>query len=206
MRIAIIGAGHVGGALAQRFVQVGHTVLIGAQFPLSDKSINLANQIGQDRFMSIPMAVQQSEVIVLATPAAKTLEVVNDLGDTSGKVIIDAMNTGRGTGLAGFTTTTEAILAHTATTDVVKCFNTTGYENMLNPVYGGEGIDMFMAGNSDAAKATARQLAIDIGFANCYDLGGTDAVGLLEQLAMCWIKLAMGMGYGRNIGVKIVRR
>ncbi|RYC70296.1 NADPH-dependent F420 reductase [Spirosoma sordidisoli] len=206
MRIAIIGAGHVGGALAQRFVQVGHTVLIGAQFPLSDKSINLANQIGHDRFMSIPMAVQQSEVVVLATPAAKTLEVVNELGDTSGKVIIDAMNTGRGAGLTGFSTTTEAILAHTATTDVVKCFNTTGYENMLNPVYGEQGIDMFMAGNSDAAKATARQLAIDIGFTDCYDLGGTDAIGLLEQLAMCWIKLAMGSGYGRAIGFKIVRR
>jgi len=206
MRIAIIGAGHVGGALAQRFVQVGHTVLIGAQFPLSDKSINLANQIGHDHFTSIPMAVQQSEVVVLATPAAKTLEVVNELGDTSGKVIIDAMNTGRGAGLTGFGTTTEAILAHTATTNVVKCFNTTGYENMLNPIYGDQGIDMFMAGNSDAAKATARQLAIDIGFADCYDLGGTDAIGLLEQLAMCWIKLAMGSGYGRAIGFKIVRR
>lgn len=206
MIIAIIGTGNVGGALAQRFLHAGHTVLMGANFPLSSKSIKLAAIIGEDRFTTVAAAVGQAEVIVLATPAMRAVEVAQSLGDTSGKVIIDTMNTVRGMGPAGFATTTDAILAHTATPDVVKCFNSTGFENMLDPTYHGEGIDMFVAGSSARGKALATQLATDIGFAECYDLGGNDTFALLEQLALSWITLAIFQGHGRNIAFRVVKR
>jgi glutamate dehydrogenase/leucine dehydrogenase len=45
MKIAIIGSGNVGGALAQQWIKAGHSVLIGAKFPLSDKNIQLAAKI-----------------------------------------------------------------------------------------------------------------------------------------------------------------
>ncbi len=48
MKIAIIGAGNVGGALAIRLIQAKHQVLIGAKFPLSAKAIQLATKIGED--------------------------------------------------------------------------------------------------------------------------------------------------------------
>lgn len=206
MNIAVIGTGNVGGALAQGFIKAGHTVWMGANFPLSEKSINLATKIGEDRFTTVSSAVAQCNVVVLAIPAMKAIEVTHELGDTSGKVIIDTMNTVRGMGPAGFSHTTEAILANTATTDVVKCFNTTGFENLLDPFYKGEGIDMFVAGNSVKAKAIATQLAKDIGFGECYDLGGNDKFGLLEQLALNWITLAIFQGYGRGIAFKVVKR
>ena len=41
MKIAIIGSGNVGGALAQQWMKAGHHVMIGAKFPLSDKNIKL---------------------------------------------------------------------------------------------------------------------------------------------------------------------
>ncbi|UFH52147.1 NADPH-dependent F420 reductase [Spirosoma sp. KNUC1025] len=206
MNIAIIGAGNVGGALAQALIRAGHTVIVGANVPLSEKSIKLATKIGEDRFTNVRSAVAQCEVVVLATPAMKAIDVTQQLGDTAGKVIIDTMNTVRGMGPAGFTNTSDAILAHTATTDVVKCFNTTGFENMLNPIYQGEGIDMFMAGSSQRGKAIAAQLAKDIGFAECYDMGGNNNFGLLEQLALSWITLALFQGYGRNMAFKVVKR
>lgn len=206
MKIAIIGTGHVGGALAQGLVRAGHTVLMGANFPLSDKSIKLATKIGEDRFTSVASAVQQCDVVILAVPTLKTVEVVQALGDTTGKVLIDTMNTVGGMGPAGFSNTADAILAHTASTDVVKCFNSTGFENLLNPIYKDEGIDMFMAGNSEKGKEVAGQLAKDIGFAACYDLGNNDRFALLEQLAMNWITLAILQGHGRDIAFKIVRR
>lgn len=206
MKIAIIGTGNVGGALAQGFVRAGRTVLMGANFPLSDKSIKLAALLGEDRFTTVASAVAQCEVVVLAVPALKTIDVVQELGDTTGKIIIDTMNTVRGMGAPGFSTTSEAILAHTQSTDVVKCFNSTGFENMLNPVYQGEGIDMFMAGSSEKAKVVAHQLAKDIGFAECYDLGGNERFGLLEQLALNWITLAILQGNGRDMAFKVVRR
>lgn len=206
MNIAVIGTGNVGGALAQGFSKAGHTVWMGANFPLSEKSIKLATKIGEDRFTTVSLAVAHCEVVVLAIPAMKVIEVTHALGDTSGKVIIDTMNTVRGMGPAGFSHTTEAILANTATTDVVKCFNTTGFENMLDPIYKGEGIDMFVAGTSVKGKAIATQLAKEIGFAECYDLGGNDKFGLLEQLALNWITLAIFQGYGRGMAFKVVKR
>ena len=70
---------------------------------------------------------------------------------------------------------------------VVKCFNSTGFENMANPVYDGKGIDMFAAGSHAEAKAVARQLATDIGFGTCWDCGDDDKVELLEKFALSWI-------------------
>lgn len=206
MTISIIGSGNVGGALAQRFVDVGHTVLVGTRFPLSEKSMRLAAQIGEDRFTSPERATAQADVIVLATPALKVVEVVQELGDTTGKVIIDTMNTVRGMGPAGFTNTTDAILAHTATRDVVKCFNTTGFENMLNPQFGEQAADMFTAGDSTRGKAVATQLATEIGFGTCYDLGGNDTFTLIEQLALNWINLALFRGHGRGMAFKMLTR
>lgn len=206
MIIAIIGTGNVGGALAQRFVKAGHTVLVGARFPLSQKSITLATKIGEDRFTTPLAAAQQAEVIILATPATKAVEVAEELGDTTGKVIIDTMNTVRGMGPEGFSNTTDAILAHTATRDVVKCFNSTGFENMLDPHYGNEAADMFVAGDSAKGKAVAIQLAKDAGFGECYDLGGNDTFALLEQFALSWITLAIFQGYGRGIAFKVLKR
>lgn len=206
MKIAIIGSGNVGGALAQKFISAGHTVLMGAKFPLSEKSLKLATVIGEDRFTSIESAVQQCEVIVLATPAPMAIEVAQSLGDTTGKVIIDTMNIVMGRGPAGFTTTSEAILANTTTTDVVKCFNTTGFNNMLDPHYGNYAIDAFVAGDSEKGKAIASQLALDAGFGACYDVGGNDKFQLMEQFAFFWINLAMFKGYGRDIGFKLLTR
>lgn len=77
---------------------------------------------------------------------------------------------------------------------------------MSNPIYQGEGIDIFMAGNSLEAKALAKQLALDPGLANCRDFGGDEKVQLLEQWALCWINLAILQGHGRDLALKVVKR
>jgi len=77
---------------------------------------------------------------------------------------------------------------------------------MLNPVYNDEGIDMFMAGDSERAKSVARQLALDNGFSSCFDFGKSDKVELLEKFALSWINLAIMQGHGRNMAFKVVRR
>jgi hypothetical protein len=206
MKIAVVGSGNVGGALAQKFIKAGHTVLIGAKFPLSEKSIKLAAQIGEDRFTNVENAVKQCDVIVLATPAPTAAEVAQSLGDTTGKIIIDTMNVVMGRGPTGFANTSEAILANTQTRDVVKCFNTTGFNNMQTPQYQGVAIDAFMAGDSEKGKSIARQLALDAGFAECYNVGGNDKFSLMEQFAWFWINLAMFQGQGREIGFKLLKR
>lgn len=205
MTIAIIGSGNVGGALAQSFIKAKHTVLMGVRLPLSDKSLKLATVIGEDRFTSVENAAKQARVIIITTPPDAVLSLIPQLGDVSNKIIIDTTNSVR-TKPEGYATAYHAIKAITGNNHVVKCFNTTGFENMLNPIYNGEGIDMFCAGDSKEAKATAIQLSKDIGFSNCYDFGGDDKVQLQEQLALSWINLAIMQGHGRNLAFKIVRR
>lgn len=206
MKIAVIGSGNVGGALAQKWIKAGHSILIGARFPLSEKSIALATKIGEDRFTSIESAVQQCDVILLATPAKQSIAIAQSLGNTHNKIIIDSMNIIMGNGPEGFNNTTDAILANTVSIDVVKCFNTTGFNNMLNTQYGSENIDMFVAGDSEKGKKVAIQLAKDAGFGECYDIGGNDKFQLMEQFAWSWINLAMFKGHGREIAFKLLKR
>lgn len=206
MKIAIIGSGNVGGTLAKKWIKAGHTVLIGARFPLSEKNIKLATEVGEDRFTSVESAVRQCEVILMSTPAPTAVDVVKSLGDTTGKVIIDAMNIVMGRGPEGYKNTTTAILDNTPTKDVVKCFNTTGANNMQNPNYGNLALDVFVAGDSEKGKEVAIQLAKDAGFAECYPIGGNDKFELMEQFAWFWINLALFQGQGREIGVKLLKR
>ncbi|MBL7825966.1 MAG: NAD(P)-binding domain-containing protein [Saprospiraceae bacterium] len=204
MKIAIIGSGNVGGALAQQWLKAGHDVVVGANFPLSDKNTRLASQIGEHRFTTIQNAVQQSEVVLIATPPTAVFDIIEQIGDVFGKVLIDATNAVRQKP-APFDTVYHA-LAEKTNGKVVKCFNSTGFENMLNPVYHGEKIDMFMAGDDAEAKQTARQLALDAGFGTCWDFGPGDKVVLLEQFALSWINLAIMQGHGRDIAFRVVRR
>jgi predicted dinucleotide-binding enzyme len=205
MKIAIIGTGNVGGALAQQLIKSGHTVLMGAQYPLSEKSIKLATIIGEDRFAAIEKAAKQSEVIIITTPPDVVLNIIPKLGNIEGKTIIDATNSVR-VKPEPYPTAYDAIKAITKSDAVVKCFNTTGFENMLNPVYKSGAIDMFCAGDNKQAKLVATKLAGDIGFVSCFDFGGDDKVELLEKFALCWINLAIMQGHGRDIAFKIVRR
>ncbi|MBL7727549.1 MAG: hypothetical protein JNM68_07690, partial [Dinghuibacter sp.] len=138
------------------------------------------------------------------TPPTAVAAITEQLGDVSGKVIVDATNS-----IAVRPDPYRTVydyLAHHTPAHLVKCFNSTGFENMLQPVYHGEGIDMFMAGSSDIAKDIAVQLALDCGFENCYDFGGADKVGLLEQFAMAWINLAIVQQQGRNMAFRVVKR
>lgn len=204
MKIAIIGSGNVGGALAQQWVKAGHTVLIGAKFPLSDKNIQLATKIGEDRFAVIESAVRQCQVVLIATPPTAIFDIIEQMGDVSGKTLIDATNAVRQKP-APYDTVYHALAEKTAG-KLVKCFNSTGFENMQNPVYHSEKIDMFMAGDDPDAKEIAKQLALDAGFGTCWDFGKADKVVLLEQFALSWINLAIMQGHGRDIAFRVVRR
>ena len=203
MKIAIIGHGNVGGALAQSWARAGHQVMIGARDVQDAKALALAGH-SNISVHSILEAVAEAATLLVATPPQAAVSLAENWGDTAGKVIIDATNAVRvkpdpyPTAYHAFQKLTSA--------KVVKCFNTTGFENMQNPNYGDFALDMYMAGDDEDAKAVARQLAKDAGFEECYDFGKADKVELLEQFALSWINLAIMQGMGRDIGFKLVRR
>lgn len=204
MKIVIIGTGNVGSALAKGLAKAGHQVLLGVRNKIDFKGSELANEHNIS-VQTISEAASSSEVILIAAVPQAVKDIADQLGDISNKVIIDAMNSVR-VKPEPYSNTTEALMKLTNCKDIVKCFNTTGAENMGDPSYGGKGIDMFYAGDSEKAKKVAEQLAKEIGFENVYNFGGSDKFNLMEQFALSWINLAMMQGYGRNIAVKIVKK
>lgn len=205
MKIAIIGSGNVGSALGKGWLNAGHEVTFGVRDPQSLKTQKALALIPEAKVNTITQASKNADVIVITTPPEAVLELIPQLGDVSNKVIIDTTNSIR-TRPEPYATAYDAIKEMTKAQDMVKCFNSTGFENMLNANYGGEGIDMFAAGNSKKAKHVADLLAKDLGFATCYDFGGDDKVELLEKFALSWINLAIMQGHGRNLAFKLVKR
>lgn len=203
MKIAVIGSGNVGGALAMAWANAGHEIVLGVQDQSKFKGQDLLSHPGI-QVASIGEAVEQARVLLVAIPPQAIFSVLEQTGDLAGKVVMDATNS-VGTRPDPFPTVYHALKDRTRA-EVVKCFNSTGFENMKNPVYDGKGIDMFMAGDDLSAKEMARQLALDAGFGDCIDFGKGDKVELLEKFALSWINLAIMQGMGRNIAFKLVRR
>lgn len=204
-KIAIIGAGNVGSALGKGWLKAGHKVVFGVRDPQSEKTKKAMSLIPGAKTQGINEAGKNADIVVITTPPEAVLELIALLGDLADKVIIDTTNSVR-TKPEPFATAYHAIKEITKAQDIVKCFNSTGYENMSDPNYHGEGIDMFAAGNSARAKQVAEQLAKDLGFATCYDFGGDDKVELLEKFALSWINLAIMQGHGRNLAFKLLKR
>ena len=203
MKIAIIGAGNVGGALARNFASKGHQILLGLKDPQDPK--NKEDWPGEAyHFLSPAEAAQQADIGIMALPVPAIVPVLETLGDLSGKVFIDATNSVFGKP-EPYRTGYEA-LQEINKADAIKCFNTTGFENMQDPTYGGTAIDMFIAGGSASAKEQATALSKEAGFAAVYDFGGEDKVDLIEQFAFSWINLAIMQKEGRDIAFKVLHR
>jgi hypothetical protein len=205
MNIAIIGTGNIGTALGTSWAKAGHNINLGVRDPENFKGKEML-QLGNVKAMPIADAIKASDVILIAAVPQATADIVRSMGDVTGKVIIDAMNSVR-VKPEGYNNTFEALTDLAKGAEIVKCFNSTGFENMANPVYPNDvHIDMYAAGDSVRAKETAVQLAKDAGFAECYNFGGNDKVALLESFAMAWINLAIMQGQGRGIAFKIIKR
>src|SRR5688572_10479276 len=91
MRIAVIGAGNVGGGLGRAAVAAGHDVVITAAHP--EKAQAVAAEIGAQSAGSVAAAAQGAQVVVLAVPASEAPAVAADVAAaTPTAVIVDATN------------------------------------------------------------------------------------------------------------------
>jgi predicted dinucleotide-binding enzyme len=205
MKIAIIGSGNVGSALGKGWMTKEHDVIFAIRDLNSPKAVRLKELLPDAACDSIKNAVSACDIVVFTTPADVVISLINEYPELKNKTCIDATNSVRSKP-EPYHTAYQAIKDLLKTEKVVKCFNSTGFENMLHPHYKDGSLDMFMAGNDKESKEIAKKLALDLGFENCYDFGGDDKVELLEKFALSWINLAIMQGMGRNIGFKIIKR
>jgi predicted dinucleotide-binding enzyme len=122
MRVAIIGSGRVGGALAQALGRAGHEVRFGVREPDPNKPAEIM----------IADAASFADAAILAVPFDAVEGIVAAAGGFVGNVLIDATNPlGMGEGglglIMGFETSgAEQIAALAPRAHVFKAFNQTG--------------------------------------------------------------------------------
>jgi len=209
MKIAIIGTGSVGTVLGKGWAKHGHTIIFGTRQPDNETVQTLVANIGpQAKVKPIADVTAEADIIVLAVPWHSVQETIATLGDVTGKLLIDCTNPILpGFQLAVGTTTSgaEQVATWAVGATIAKAFNTTGAENMADPIYGDEPTAMFICGDEEEAKDIVSQLATALGFA-VVDVGPLETARLIEPLALLWIRLAVVQGLGRNMAFKIVQR
>lgn len=202
MRIAIIGTGHVGSAIARGLRGRDHVATLGARDPQAADIVALATETGATPMLP-QAAAAAGDVVILALPWGVAEGAVLALGSLAGKTVIDCMNPlgmvdgSLGLTLGHSTSGGEIVQGWLPGAHVVKTLNQVGAEIIakndhlpLRPV-------MLMAGNDGGAKTQVATLLADLGFA-ALDAGDITRSRLLEPFGMVWINQAMFRGKGRN--------
>jgi predicted dinucleotide-binding enzyme len=183
MRIAVLGSGVVGKALAAGYAEHGHEVRIGTR------------QAALDGFTvdSAAGAAAWADVVVLAVKGEASVDVITGVADeVAGKVVIDTTNplhfsTGKPALFVGWSDSLgERVQRAAPGAKVVKAYNIVSNTLMVDPELPGGPPTMLIAGNDEDAKATVTGLLTGTGW-EVSDLGGIDASRHLEAICMAWV-------------------
>lgn len=204
MKIAIIGAGNIGGSLGKVWSARGHSVVFGVRDPNSEKTRKALAETGANvQAVGAAQAAAFGEIVVIALPWAAVRETLAAMGDLSGKIIIDATN--RFAAAPGDAPSSAEDIARLATgAKVVKAFNTMGWETLLNPVFSGHPATAFICGDDSSAKQVVIGLAAEIGLAPV-DAGPLENAAATDGLAKLWVYL-MRSGMGRDMAFALLKR
>lgn len=186
--IAVIGTGNVASALGPEFAEQGHTIVYGSRSPDSSKAQTLVEETANDASVMSPVdAVVDADVVVLAVPGMLAGDIVESLGDLSGKIVIDPTNPMEVTQMtfrhAVATSNTQIIQDLVPNAHVVKAFNTLGWKQMIDPETAGGPVSIPLAGDSDSAKKFVAELATGMGL-EPIDIGGVENARWLEGMAI----------------------
>ena len=185
MRIAIIGAGNVGGGLGAAFAAVGHSIVFGVRDPASPKS--RAALAGAPGSTATPFAesVEAADVIVVTIRSEAIAATIPQLPALAGRIVIDAMNRFTGDPTRS---TTDDLAELLPGARLVKAFNTTGFENYTTAHDRRQPAAMFVAADDPDAKRVAMTLASELGF-EALDAGGLTNAKPMELMVKVWLAL-----------------
>ena len=171
MKIGIIGAGHIGGTLARRFVAAGHEVAVSnSRGP--ETLVPLVGELGpRAQAATAEEAARFGDVVVVSVPFGRYREVpTNDVAD---KVLIDTNNyypqrDGYFEELdRDVTTSSELLQSHLPQARVVKAFNAILWTRLRDdgrPAGDPERLGIPISCDDEQAKRTVAELIDQIGF------------------------------------------
>jgi predicted dinucleotide-binding enzyme len=203
MKIAVIGAGNVGKAIARAGVSTGHDVTVTATD--AGHAAAAAADTGATVAGSTAEATTGADVIVLAVPAAAVGAVAGELAGTTA-VVVDVTNP-LNADASGLTVTdrsaAELLQEQLPTARVVKAFNTVFAPSQASPEVDGTPLDGLYAGDDEQAKARIGEWLAAIGY-RPIDAGGLAAARALEYMAFLNISLNARNGWSWQTGWKLI--
>jgi 8-hydroxy-5-deazaflavin:NADPH oxidoreductase len=186
VKIAVIGAGNIGGTIGSRWADSGHDVVYGLRDPSKRPGAQL---IGE--------ALAGAEVVLLAIPGPAVAEFAREHSTgLDGKILIDASNNIRGARNNAWSELSAAVPA----AQLFRAFNSLGWEIFANPVVGGVQADLFYCG-PDGSKNVVEKLIVDAGLRPIW-VGGADQADTVDGVLRLWIMLTRQRG--RRIAFNLV--
>ena len=201
MKIAIIGTGNMGTGLATALANAGHEISIGARDLV--KAAALAEQIGMGAVGGgVAASVVLADVVIFALPFGAAADTVKSAGELAGKVLVDISNPVspdyKELVIGHTTSAAEEIQKLAPTARVVKAFNTV-FAPLLSPESRNDKkLQVFVASDDDAAKASVSELAASIGF-EAVDSGALSNSRFLEPIGEMNIQFGFFLGQGTTV-------
>lgn len=194
MKIGIIGSGNIGGTLGKHWAKAGHEVMFSSRHP--EELETMAKQANA-LVGTIKEAATFGDVILLAIPFGKILEVARQMGSLHDKILIDATNPypSRDGDIAQKViddesqTATGYVATQFVGIAVVKAFNSIYSKVLEEQAFqsGNDRIAVQIASDDRGAKQTVMQLIEDIGFAP-QDIGDLQSSTIFEPNAPLYNK------------------
>lgn len=201
MKIAFIGIGNVGFAIANVLQKSGHNIIIATNNSKSEsvkKAIQKNPNFSQNKIQD---AISEAEIIFLVTPFQANAEALKGL-KFNGKTLVDCTNpigAGLTHGLQSVKSGSEFVQELVPDAKVIKAFSIYGFENFINNKTTKENAQpvMLIAGNNEKSKTELSQLIEPFGFFT-KDTGPLSQALHLEHMTLLWIKMARGKASTQN--------
>ena len=208
MKIAVLGTGMVGNAIASKLVVLGHDVTMGSRTADNVKAAAWTQAVGpRGRAGTFADAAVFGELVFNCTHGANSLAALSAAGaaNLEGKIVVDVANVlpplGQGSDSLG-----EQIQKAFPRVRLVKTLNTVTANLMVNPGAVNEGDHtLFLCGNDADAKATVKRwLGEWFGWRDILDLGDVTASRGMEMYLPIWLRMWGAVG-SPMFNVKLVR-
>ena len=200
-KLAFIGIGNVGFAIANNLQKKGHEIIVANNDENSETVKKALEQNANFSVKNIQEAIDEAEVVFLATPFQANEEILKSL-TFNGKVLVDCTNPvgmGISHGLKSEISGSEKVQEWAPDAKVVKAFTIYGFENFINSDYPNYNVKplMMIAGNDTAAKNIVSKINTDMGY-ETLDTGKLDQALHLEHMTLLWVKMVRRDGHHPN--------
>jgi 8-hydroxy-5-deazaflavin:NADPH oxidoreductase len=201
MKLAFIGIGNVGFAIANNLQKKGHDIIVANNDENSETVKKALEQNPNFSVKKVQEAINETEVIFLATPFQANEEILKSL-KFNGKVLVDCTNPvgiGISHGLKSEISGSEKVQEWAPDAKVVKAFTIYGFENFINSSYPNYNVKpvMMIAGNDSDAKTVVSKINSDLGY-ETLDTGKLDLALHLEHMTLLWVKMVRRDGHHPN--------